>query len=64
VSAALGQRGLVIVAGTIFDELVDAANLTSLPRQKDEICALITKLPRVPLEEGQRFATPYPTSMD
>ena len=41
------RRGLFIVAGTIFDDLVAGSNLPSLLRQTDEICALITRLPRV-----------------
>ena len=64
VGRALEQRGLAIVAGTIFDDLVAAANLPNLLRQTDEICALITKLPPVPQDEGQRFAAPYLTVMD
>ncbi|MEK0086167.1 hypothetical protein U1T56_23680 [Geminicoccaceae bacterium SYSU G07066] len=47
VSDALERRGLFIVAGTIFDDLVAGSNLPSLLRQTDEICALITRLPRV-----------------
>ena len=46
VAAALDARGLRIVAGTIFDNLVSPANRQTLVRQTDEICALITSLPR------------------
>ena len=63
-AARCERRGLAIVAGTIFDDLVDAANLPSLLRQTDEICGLITKLPPVPQDEGQRYAAPYLTVMD
>ena len=40
VGAALDARGLRIVAGTIFDDLVSPANRENLLRQTDEICAL------------------------
>ena len=64
VGAALERRGLSIIAGTIFDDLVAGSNLPNLLRQTDQICALITKLPRVPQDEGQHFPTPYLTVMD
>ena len=57
VGRALERRGLSIVAGTIFDDLVAADNLPTL-RQTDEICALITKLPPVPQEPGQHSRHP------
>ncbi len=63
-SAALRDRGLYIVAGTIFDDLVSFDNRESLLRQTHEICALVSALPRPPLAEGQRFAAPYLTVMD
>ena len=64
VGAALESRGLKIVAGTIFDDLVSQANRQTLVRQTDEICALITSLPRPENHPGQRFAAPYLTVMD
>jgi inosose dehydratase len=64
VSQALDTRGLKIVAGTIFDDLVSPDNLDDLLRQTDEICGLITKLPRPETYPGQRFAAPYLTVMD
>ena len=64
VGAALEARGLRIVAGTIFDDLVSQANRQTLVRQTDEICALITSLPRPGKHPGQRFAAPYLTVMD
>jgi len=64
VGAALEARGLKIVAGTIFDDLVSQANRQTLVRQTDEICALITSLPRPENHPGQRFAAPYLTVMD
>lgn len=39
VAEALQARGLYIVAGTIFDNLVDPANAANLLRQTREICA-------------------------
>jgi inosose dehydratase len=64
VSEALDKRSLRIVAGTIFDNLVAPQNRAELLRQTDEICALITALPRPDTHAGQRFAAPYLTVMD
>jgi inosose dehydratase len=64
VSAALRQRNLSIVAGTIFDNLVSPSNRDNLLKQSDEICALISRLPKVAPFKGQRFPTPYLTVMD
>ena len=64
VSPALEQRGLNIVAGTIFDNLAEPANRQNLLRQTDEICALITRLPKPVTHHGQRFTAPYLTVMD
>jgi inosose dehydratase len=64
VSEALSARGLFIVAGTIFDDLVDPGNREALLRQADEICALVSRLPQPAKAAGQRFATPYLTVMD
>ena len=64
VSSALTSRGLYIVAGTIFNDLVASENRDSLLRQTDEICSLITRLARPPKSAGQRFSAPYLTVMD
>lgn len=64
VSAALEQRGLSIVAGTIFDNLVDPANLDSLLRQTHEICALLSSLPKLAQEKGQHYPAPYLVLID
>ncbi|MCB9993547.1 MAG: TIM barrel protein [Hyphomicrobiaceae bacterium] len=64
VSEALNARGLVIVAGTIFDDLVDPANRENLLRQTEEICTLITALPKPATFPGQPFGAPYLTVMD
>ena len=62
--AALDAHGLSIVAGTIFDDLVSPANRENLVRQTDEICALVTALPKPPGHTGQRYDAPYLTVMD
>ncbi|TKV72286.1 TIM barrel protein [Rhizobium sp. AU243] len=64
VSQALNERDLKIVAGTIFDDLVSPENRDNLLRQTDEICALITRLPKPETHAGQRFSAPYLTVMD
>lgn len=64
VGTALRQRGLTIIAGTIFDDLVSPSNRDKLLLQTDAICSLIMRLPQQPLSEGQRFPTPYLTLMD
>jgi inosose dehydratase len=64
VSAALKARGLSIIAGTIFDDLVSPENRENLLRQTDEICALVRRLPQVAPFARQRFPTPYLTVMD
>ena len=64
VSADLRRHGLYVVAGTIFDNLVDPANRDSLERQARQICAVIAALPKPPMAPGQRFAAPYLTVMD
>ena len=64
VSAELAKNGISIVAGTIFDDLLAEENYQPVLKQVDDICAIITKLPPLPREEGQRFPTPYLTVMD
>ena len=64
VGQALQQRNLSIIAGTIFDDLVAPSNLQSLLRQTDDICRLITQLPRPAADDGARFAVPYLVVMD
>jgi len=64
VGEALTARGLYIVAGTIFDDLVAPARRDDLIRQTREICALITRLPAPPRAPGQCHPAPYLTVMD
>lgn len=60
----LSARGLYIVAGTIFSDLVAVTNRQELVRQTREICSLVTSLPKPPAGPTQRFAAPYLTVMD
>jgi inosose dehydratase len=64
VSAALEARDLTIVAGTIFSDLVSPENRETLLRQAEELCALVSRLPRAASFPRQRFPTPYLTVMD
>ena len=64
VSAELHKNGISIVAGTIFDDLVAEENYQPVLKQVDDICAIITKLPPLKREDGQRYPTPYLTVMD
>ena len=64
VGAALAERNLTIVAGTIFDDLVSPGNRDNLLRQTDEICAFIKSLPEIASAPGQRYPAPYLTVMD
>ncbi len=64
VSQALNENGLSIVAGTIFDDILSEDNYPKLLAQVEGICSLITHLPPLPREEGQRWPTPYLTVMD
>lgn len=64
VGAALRERRLIIVAGTIFDDLVSYGNRDNLLRQTDEICGLIAALPKVAPVAGRRFPAPYLTVID
>lgn len=63
-SEELEQNDLSVVAGTIFDDLVDPANFANLIRQAHEICSLLTKLPKLPQEKGQHFPAPYLVLID
>ena len=64
VSAELRRNGISIVAGTIFDDMLSEENYPQVLKQVDDICSLITKLPELPREPGQRYKTPYLTVMD
>ncbi|ONI38214.1 AP endonuclease [Candidatus Epulonipiscium fishelsonii] len=66
VSKELEKNDLAIVAGTIFQDLLDPENLSKVLSYVDDICKLITddKLPKLPTYEGQKFPAPYMTVMD
>lgn len=64
VTAELNKNNLSIVAGTIFDDMLSEENYQKLLKQVDGICNLITRLPALSTEEGQRYPTPYMTIMD
>lgn len=64
VTEELNKNQLSIVAGTIFDDMYSDENFSKLMKQAEGICSLITKLPPLPVEEGQRWPTPYMTVMD
>jgi len=64
ISNELNKNGISIVAGTIFDDLVSKSNLPNLLQQVDDICSIITKLPKLKQEKNQRFPAPYLTIMD
>ena len=64
VSDELMKNELSIVAGTIFDNCLSDDNFPKLMEQVDGICSLITKLPPLKTEDGQRYPTPYLTVMD
>lgn len=61
---ALSEHDLQIVAGTIFDDLVNPANLPELLRQTHDICALLKQLPPMAQQSGQRHAGPYLVIID
>ena len=64
VKEELEKNGLTVIVGTIFDDLVSADNRDNLLKMTDDICALITQLPRDSKAENQHFQTPYLTIMD
>lgn len=64
VKSELEKNGLTVTAGTIFDDLVSAANFANLRKQVDDICAMLTALPRAEHADGQRFSAPYLVIID
>lgn len=54
----LQRLNLEVVAGTIFDNLVDPANLPRLLQQTHDICSLLKQLPAIARQPGQRYALP------
>ena len=64
VGDVLTAHDLHVVAGTIFDNLVDPRNLSNLLEQTHTICSLLTHLPVIEQEPGQRFRMPYLVVID
>lgn len=64
VKAVLDKNELNIIAGTIFDNLVDKHNLENLKKQVRDICGFISQLPQQPSETGQHYKTPYLVLID
>ncbi|WP_449117422.1 TIM barrel protein [Pseudomonas viridiflava] len=60
---ALAENGLHLIAGTIFDNLVDPANLPSLLKQANDICALFRELRPVEQQEPD-LPPPYLVIID
>lgn len=60
----LEKNDLTVIVGTIFDDLVSQENRDNLLKMTDDICKLITKLPRAHKSPNQHFQTPYLTIMD
>lgn len=60
----LEKNGLNIIAGTIFDDLVNETNFANLQKQADCICSLMTALPQPSAEPNQKYATPYLVLID
>lgn len=61
---ALTARGLQVVAGTIFDDLVDPDNHARLIQQAHDICSFLKGLPELPRAEQQRYPAPYLVLID
>ena len=57
---ALSRRGLSVIAGTIFDDLVAEIHLPALLDKAQEICALVTALPRIPAPGRAALSDPVP----
>lgn len=64
VETELKKNDLIIVAGTIFDDLVSEDNLQNLIKQVHDICSLVTALPSEKQEVGQHFKAPYLVLID
>jgi inosose dehydratase len=64
VQLELDRNNLYIVAGTIFDNLVDPANLPNLQKQARDICRILNGLKKAPAVEGQKNPAPYLVLID
>ncbi|MFT0825877.1 TIM barrel protein [Bacillus swezeyi] len=63
VQEELAKHDLTIIAGTIFDDIVSPGNLDNLLKQADDICSLITQLPK-PLKLSGKFNPPFLVIID
>ena len=61
---ALAENGLHLIAGTIFDNLVDPKNLPSLLKQAHDICALLKALRPVVQKPEPHHPDPYLVIID
>ncbi|WP_375005442.1 sugar phosphate isomerase/epimerase family protein [Bacillus velezensis] len=64
VTKVLTELDLTIIAGTIFDNLVDQENIENLIKQVDDICSFITKLPAAPALKHHQYQAPYLVVID
>lgn len=64
VSKALKVRGLTIIGGTLFDDYTKRENLPRLLKKAEDICSLLSRLPKVPKDAGRSFAPPYLVIID
>lgn len=64
VKKELKKNNLSIIAGTIFDNLVEKSNLGNLIKQTHDICSFITKLSKTEHSNSRKFNTPYLVIID
>lgn len=64
VSRTLEEYDMAIVAGTIFDNCISEEVYPRLLKETEEICKMLSALPKLPSEPGQKQPAPYLTMMD
>jgi inosose dehydratase len=64
VTRELEENEISIVAGTIFQDLVSKENHANVLRAADDICWMLTHLPKLPYHEGQKYPAPYLVIID
>ena len=64
VTNEMNKNGLAMVAGTIFEDLVDINHRPYLMEETDNFCSLITKLPQLPTLDKQKFPAPFLVVID
>lgn len=64
INRAFDKYQLNIVAGTIFDNLLDPENVDNLIKQTHDICSIITQLPRQDEDKGKTYQGPYLVIID